>query len=236
MLSLKEFIRYELKGWKRVEIIGLLLVFFIISFVSFLNQDSLIAFIYAICGILYTIIAGKGKISCYFFGIISSICYSLLTFSNALWGNLILNILYYIPMEVIGIIRWKKYLKKDTKEIIKTQLSHKQRLIISGISIIACVFCVFLLKSFKDTNPIFDGITTILSIVGMYLTVKRCIEQWIIWMIVNGFSVLMWLDLVIHGARASAAIIVWSIYFVLAVYFFFMWKKDIQLNCYNVKK
>ena len=74
MLSLKEFIRYELKGWKRVEIIGLLLVFFIISFVSFLNQDSLIAFIYAICGILYTIIAGKGKVSCYFFGIISSIC------------------------------------------------------------------------------------------------------------------------------------------------------------------
>ena len=62
----------------------------------------------------------------------------------------------------------------------------------------------------------------------MFLTVKRCIEQWIVWMIVNGLSFIMWLNLVIHGVKTYSTLVMWGVYFILAIYFYFEWKKEIR--------
>ena len=62
----------------------------------------------------------------------------------------------------------------------------------------------------------------------MYLTVKRAIEQWIIWMVVNGLSILMWLNLVISGSKAYSTVLMWTVYFILAVYFYVVWKKEMS--------
>ena len=89
-MKITEFIKKELQGWKNFEIIGLIIVFSIILVNAVILKDNPAAIINAICGILYTIIAGKGKISCYFFGLLGSSCYILLSFKNALWGNMLL--------------------------------------------------------------------------------------------------------------------------------------------------
>ena len=83
------------------------------------------------------------------------------------------------------------------------------------------------MKYFSDSRPILDGITTVFSIAGMYFTVKRCIEQWIAWMIVNTFSFLMWLIIALQGERVFSTVIMWGVYLVLAIYFYYQWKGDI---------
>lgn len=229
-MKIIQFVKQELKGWKKSEIIGLAVVLFIILTSTFTLKDSLAAVVNAICGILYTIIAGKGKVSCYFFGLAGSGSYIYLAFQNALWGNLLLYLCYYIPMQILGIFRWKKHLNKNTHEIIKTHLTKSELIKLTAISIIGCITSIVFLKHFGDSSPVIDGITTALSIAGMYLTVRRCIEQWIVWMIVNGLSVIMWLKLVIDGTKAYATVIMWSVYFILAIYFYIMWKKDLNKN------
>ncbi len=225
---IKLFISAECKGWKKTEVIGLSLVFAVIFINAYIVKDSIIAVISAVCGILYSTIAGKGKISCYFFGLAGTCCYSWLSFENALWGNLVLYMCYYFPMQVAGIFAWKKHLKTDTREIIKKQLTQKQKILYLLIAIAACTIAVLVIKYFGGNSPVFDGITTVLSVFGMYFTVKRCIEQWIVWMIVNGLSSVMWLNLVLHGAKTYATFIMWCVYFFLAVYFYFQWKKEID--------
>ena len=229
-MNFKEFIKYELNGWKKHEIIGLSLVFAVIFINAVFFKDSIAAVISAIFGILYTTLAGKGKISCYFFGLIGTSFYSYLSLKNVLYGNLFLYAGYYLPMQILGIFEWKKHLKSSTKEIVKTSLSAKQTVILFCTTFIVCVAVIFVLAYFKDSSPVFDGITTVLSVVGMYLTVRRCIEQWVVWMIVNGLSSLMWLNLIIHGAKAYSTLVMWLVYFVLAVYFFFVWKKEMNDN------
>lgn len=86
-MDIKEFVKYELSGWKKGEIAGLSIVFLIIFINAFIVKDSIIAVISAVCGILYTTIAGKGKVSCYIFGLCGTSCYSWLSFENALWGT-----------------------------------------------------------------------------------------------------------------------------------------------------
>lgn len=227
-MSFKEFIKAELTGWKKLEIIGLSIVFLIIFVNAFVMKDSIVAVVSAICGILYSTIAGKGKVSCYFFGLTGTCCYSWLSFENALWGNLILYMCYYFPMQILGIFEWQKHLKTDTKEIYKKRLSLSQQLKMSALAFLLCVFAVLTISFFKGSNPLFDGITTVLSVFGMYFTVKRCIEQWIAWIVVNGLSTIMWLNLVLHGAKAYATLIMWFVYFILAIYFYICWKKEIS--------
>lgn len=229
-MELTEFVKKELNGWKKIEIIGLFTVLTLILINAIIVKDNPIAVISAFCGILYTIIAGKGKISCYFFGLSGSWCYVWLSFINALWGNMLLYLCYYIPMQILGIFKWKKHLKKDTKEIVKTRLSNKNRITLLFIGVLGSIITSIILHYFHDKSPIADGITTFLSVLGMYLTVRRAIEQWVVWMIVNGISALMWINLVLHGTKTYSTVIMWVVYFVLAIYFYFEWKKVLNKN------
>ena len=232
-MNLKEFIQSELKGWGKAERIIFPLEIALIIILSFLINDSKIALVSAICGISYTIFAGKGKISCYAFGLCGTLCYSYLSFVNNLFGNLALYMLYYLPMQIVGIFRWKKHLKKDSGEIIKTKLSVKERLIYLILTIIISLAVSFILKYTGDASPFIDGTTTVFSILGMLLTVKRCIEQWYVWILVNGLSALMWIEAYIQDSNCLATVIMWLTYFILAFYFLAGWRKDIKPQAYS---
>ena len=225
--SLSENIKKEFLGWKPFEIVGILIVLLIILFNFIFLKDSIIAIISAICGLTYTLLAGKGKISCYIFGLTGSCFYGYLAFSNGFYGNLVLYVLYYIPMQIIGIFNWKNHLKKETNEIYKTFLGLKQRIVLGIVSVLMCIISIGILYIVKDSNPFLDGSATALSLVGMYLTVKRSVEQWAVWFTVNFLSVLMWFFAISNGTRAYSTILMWFIYLLLAVYFYREWKKEL---------
>ena len=213
---------------KKYENYILILVILFIIANAFLRQDSYIALISAICGITYTFIAGKGYPICYLFGLTGSSFYCLLALQNALWGNLLLYGLYYIPMQIIGYFKWKKNLKTNSSEIIKTRLSRKEFVSILSILTILTTITYFILLASNDKHPLLDSITTIFSIGGMYLTVRRAIEQWLLWMIVNSLSLIMWINVVINGTKAYSTAIMWFVYLFLAIYFYRQWDKDIK--------
>lgn len=227
-MNVKEFIKLELAGWKKFEIVGLAVVFAAIFTNAILFKDNPFAVISAICGILYTIIAGKGKISCYAFGIAGSGCYGYISFINGVYGNFLLYVCYYIPMDILGIFKWKKNLKSTTNEIKKTQLTKKELIFMTIFTIISCIGLAIVLNYFKDSSSIIDSVTTVLSVVGMYLTVKRCIEQWILWIIVNSLSLIMWIKIVAGGVKAYATLVMWATYVILAIYFYIKWHKELK--------
>ncbi|MBP3821152.1 nicotinamide mononucleotide transporter [bacterium] len=226
-MKITSFIKKEFYGWGKYERFILPLIILLIISISVYMKDRPTALIHAICGVCATILAGKGKISCYFFGMIANICYAYISFKNAFWGNLILNMLYYFPMQFVGIAKWKNHLKKDTQEIYKTSLSAKERLFYLLIAILFSIFGYIILKQLNDLNPSIDSITTVLSIIAFLLTVKRCIEQWYIWTIVNALSVIMWIIAYLNGSQCFATILMWGTYFALGLYFLKNWDKEI---------
>lgn len=229
MMTMLEFIKKELAGWGKYEKIIFPLEIVLIVLLSVYMKDDKIALISAICGISYTILAGKGKISCYFFGLCGTLCYSFISFKNAIYGNLVLYMMYYFPMQILGIFKWKKHLKKDSQEIVKTCLTPKDRILYLLISVTGSLIAYFVLKYFNDQSPFIDSVTSIFSVVGLILTVKRCIEQWYVWFIVNGLSVIMWINAYLNGSNCFATIIMWGTYFVLSIYFFYTWKREIKI-------
>ena len=191
--TIKNFIKAELSGWTKFEQILIPLIIIIVVSISISVNDTKIATMHAFFGIFATILAGKGKISCYVLGTLGVLCYAWLSYKNALWGTLALQLLYYLPMEFIGIFAWKDHLKKDTKDVKKTKLSNKQRWIIGVGSVVVSLILSLILAHFNDKFPVPDAFVTVLPIVAFYLTVRRCIEQWIVWTIEFGLSHL-WME------------------------------------------
>ena len=214
--------------WKNFEKIGLSFILLFILINAIINQDNVIALISAICGITYTFLAGKGLPICYIFGVTGSSFYGLLAFQNALWGNLLLYVCYYIPMQILGYFRWNKNLKENKKDIVKISLSKKEMFILVLLLSLISVVVYFILLNFNDAHPILDSITTVFSIGGMYLTVRRAIQQWIFWMVVNALSLVMWVNVILNGTKAYSTAIMWAVYLYLAVYFYIEWKKEIK--------
>ena len=225
---IKGFIKKELSGWSRKEIFSVGVILCVILYNSVCLKDSYIAVVSAVCGLLYTFFAGKGKISCYLFGLTGSGFYGYLSFINGLFGNCLLYVGYYIPMQILGIFKWKQNLKKDTNEIYKTKLSFSQRVVLFCVSVLLSLTVSALLFFLKDSNPLLDGVSVSLSLVAMYLTVRRCIEQWVLWGIVNFICVLMWVKVVLNGQKTYSTVFMWLCYFILAFYFYKKWKKEIE--------
>lgn len=227
-MNILEFAKGELQGWGKYERIIFPLEIILITLISIYMKDKTAALISAICGICATITAGKGKISCYMFGMISNICYAYISFKTQLWGHLCLNMFYYFPMQFVGISKWKKHMKQDKQEIYKTKLSDKERIIYSVFGLISIILLYFILQKFGDSNSIMDSMTTVLSVIAFILTVKRCIEQWYLWSVVNISSVIIWIYAYLNGSQCFATILMWSTYFVLGLYFLHNWQKEIK--------
>ena len=216
------------KPWKRYEKIGLGIIYLILVCNLIIFKDSPIAVTSAFFGITYTFLAGKGNPVCYLFGITGSSFYGYLSFHNALWGNLLLYMGYYIPMQVVGFFKWNSHLKTGSSEIIKTSLSKKERFVLSAITLVLTALAIVVLYYTHDKNPIIDGIKAVFSLAGMYLTVRRAIEQWGVWIFVNGLSAVMWGLIALSGEKVYSTVIMWSVYFVLGIYFYFCWKEELK--------
>lgn len=228
-MKITDYLKNEFSVWKQHELLILAIALFVIIINSILLKDNIIAAISAICGIMYTILAGKGKIYCFLFGLCGSFCYSYLAYQNALYGNLLLYLCYYIPAQITGFYKWGKNLKQDSNnEIIKTSLSKKDLIIYTIIGIIGSIITILILNYSGDSNPITDGITTFLSVLGMILTVKRCIEQWLVWFIVNTLSAIMWICVIANGVKVYSTLVMWIVYVILAVYFYFEWRNELN--------
>lgn len=227
-MNILEFAKGELSGWGKYERIIFPLEILLITLIAIYMKDNTVALISAICGICATITAGKGKISCYVFGMVSNICYSYISFKNGFWGNLCLNMLYYFPMQFVGISQWKKHMKHDKQEVYKTSLSSKERVIYFSVAFLLSLIGYFLLKYFGGSNPAIDSVTTVLSVIAFILAVKRCAEQWYLWSIVNALCVIMWTGAYLNGSHCFATILMWATYFVLGLYFLHNWNREVR--------
>lgn len=228
--GIKNFISGELEGWGKTERVVFPLVLLVLASISFIINDSKIALVSAVCGIGYTILAGKGKVSCYFIGLCGTLCYSWISYKNHLYGNLGLYMLYYLPMQILGIFKWRAHLKKGRHEIVKTSLPLCRRVLYFSIAGIVTAVVWFFLHRLGGATPFADAFTVVFSVLGMLLTVQRCFEQWIVWLFVNSVSLYMWIVAYLNGSNCFATVFMWAVYLALAVYFMAVWKKELAFD------
>jgi len=227
MEKIRKWIAGECSGWKTGELIWFGFCVAATIIISVILKNNIIGIIAAVTGILYTLLAGKGKISCYLFGIVNSLLYGWLSYKAKLYGEVMLNLGWYFPMMFVGLFFWGRNLG-GSQIIRKTTLGIKGKIICYLLSLIGIAVYAVILHKMKDSQPVIDSATTILSVTAMVLTVKRCADQWIMWTIVNILSVWMWFREFQISGESVALLAMWVVALANGIIFYFQWYKDIK--------
>lgn len=225
---MKDIIKEELTGWKKIEVFWLLLACSIITGLSIYWGDTLMGIISATTGVACVICTGKGKLSAYIFGLINCVLYAIISYKAKLYGETMLNFIYYVPMQFIGFYIWSKNMNKDTHEVNKIHMTNKSRVFWLIIMILSTIIYGYILKYLGDAMPFVDSFTTMSSVIAMIISVKMYSEQWWIWIAVDVFSVYMWWTNFSIGNENLATLLMWVVYLLNAIIMSIKWEKEIR--------
>ena len=197
------------------------------------NVD-IIGSVAGIAGVLCVVLVAKGSIWNYLFGIVNVSMYAYISYRAALYGDAALNALYYVPMQFIGWWQWRRRGAAMSEaeaggngvQVKARRFNWNQRMALALGCTVAVVACGFILQHLGDPQPFKDSTTTVLSIVAQALMALAFMEQWVLWIITNIVSVVMWVICVARGeAHAGVMVIMWSFYLLNSINGLRVWMK-----------
>ncbi|SDK81414.1 nicotinamide riboside transporter PnuC [Natronincola ferrireducens] len=217
-------IKNYFEDWSKFEISWLVISTVVMIGLSVAWGDNLMALISGITGVIGVVLCAKGKISTYFFATINVTLYAYICWGNNLYGEVMLNSLYFLPMNVVGFLLWRKN-KGDSGDIICRKLTPKQiGMMISGLTIAVFIYWKFLVY-LGGNLALIDAMTTIVSVVALILQVTRYAEQWLLWIVVNITSIIMWILLLGSDTSAVTMVVMWGAYLLNSIYGYYNWVK-----------
>ena len=211
---------------------------FIKPYESYENSQVILEAIATIFGLLSVFFSIRKNIWVYPTGIISTAISVYLLLIGNLLGDMMVNI-YYTIMSVYGWFLWSE--SNDTQQVEVVTTTRKEWL----VSLFVFVFSVVLIsiiyyyKPLIDNKFVSDEITLSLYnldwvnwidifvasvfFVGMWLMAKRCVENWILWILGDLISVPMY---VVKGFNMFA--LQYFIFTILAIWGYLSWRKSVN--------
>ncbi|WP_208560120.1 nicotinamide riboside transporter PnuC [Marinilactibacillus kalidii] len=192
--------------------------------VFFITRDNPIGVITGLAGIIAVIMAAKGRISTAYFGFVQVSGYLYLSIQANLPGEVMLNIFYLVSQFVV-FYTWKNNRNKaeltdKAEEVESIKITRLQWVYnILGMVVTWIVFTKFL-EFMGGSNPPVDSITTTMSVFAQIHMIKRLSSQWVLWILVNGFTVYLWF---LQGNVTMVAM--WTGMLLNSIYAWYIWDR-----------
>ena len=207
-----------------VAVIGFTIYFSLISegvSLTYLIIDG----IAAISGIFCVVLCAKGRKSQYIWGFLNVLGYVIIAFINKYYGEVMLNALYYLPSQFIGYYLWNKNSNEENGDVKGKKLNLVQSLILVGFIAVGVFGYKLVLDYLGGTGTLLDSASTVTSVVANALMMMRYREQWLLWIIIDAITVVMWLlvgDFIM--------VTMWAVYLINAFYGYYNWTKIAKEN------
>lgn len=218
-----------MKDWTTFEKLWLIIFTLINIYLFFAWDDTILGLITSISGMLCVVLVAKGKVSNYYFGIIQTGTYAYIAYSYGLYGEVMLNALFYFPLQFVGIYLWKQHTtdRKIKGEDIQINVLTKKGWIGTSASFLAIfILYALLLKKLGGNVVWIDSATTTLSVIAQILMLKRYTQQWLFWIAVNVLSIVLWLKaLILQGGNDVSMLVMWSAFLINSIYGYYNWSK-----------
>ncbi|PHM63537.1 nicotinamide riboside transporter PnuC [Xenorhabdus ishibashii] len=177
---------------------------------------SYIEAIGTIAGLLCIWFASQEKIINYLFGLINVSLFAVIFFQIQLYASLILQI-FFFAANIYGWYAWSRVNEQKQIELKIRWLNPKQMAIVTAVSIFTILIMTFNIDRIfgymakvvvlalqgmgpdiimpdlqPDAFPFWDSVMTVLSIVAMILMTRKYVENWLIWVIIDVISVVIY--------------------------------------------
>ena len=185
--------------------------------------DTPIGIVCGIAGCICVALTAKGKISSYGFNFIQMITYMVICWNAALYFEFAEQVFYFIVC-IFGVVLWKRNMKKNTDgttQVITKKFKLWHWIIVIVVTVLTTVgLGAFGTCVLGGTLPYLDAFTVSLAIIAQLLMVWRFREQWIMWVVIDIASLVMFIQLA--NWSMVAMYIAWTIN---AFYGWYNWTK-----------
>ena len=144
-----------------------------------------------ILGLISVYLVTRQNVWCYPLGIISVFVYIFIFYEVKLYADMGLQV-FFIVLQAYGWYEWL-YGGKDHTALQVSWASKKIYFNIFIFVAIATTSVGYVLHTFTDASlPYVDSFLAVLSMAAQWLMAKKYIENWILWIVVNLGSIVMY--------------------------------------------
>lgn len=147
---------------------------------------------------------------------------------NGLWGTVIFSFLIYIPLNIYGIISWKRNQIDGVVKINK--LTWKKFFIIAAIVVVGSLGLDLLLSLIPSQQmSLLDSLVNVFNVLGIVMLNLRYKEGWFAWMICNIIESTTWITFIVLGTGSSAVmmLLICITYLILDI---FAYRSFVKIN------
>ena len=170
---------------------------------------------------LYLILEVRRKWPMWIVGIFSSAFYVYIFYNVHLFANMGLNV-FYTLMSFYGLYCWKFSKTNKEEDTINFHFISKHLAVRLGILfVVLFAFIYWILTLFPESEvPIPDALIAALSIVATWMTARKIVECWYLWISANylGFGLYMFQGLFLTS-------ILYLVYANISIFGFMSWRK-----------
>lgn len=233
-------IENTLAGWSKKEVSWLVGCIVLTIVASSMSGSSAFILMFSIISIINLILAAKGKVFNYVLGLIAAIMYSVISYQNQVYGQLLLAIFFLCPIQFYGWYNWTRP-HNTTKErhikIKKLTLPQFSKIIFL-IVLLSTVYGYLVLHLFfgQSVGLVADAIVEVTSVIAFILTVLLYREFWILWLTVDVLTISIWVGGILDSVITIAVIpviITKLVALINAIYGYISWRKVYNLQRKN---
>lgn len=147
--------------------------------------------------------------------IASSLLYALLFAHSRLYGEASLQI-FFVVVSFWGWWQWLRGTGAAGEALRVHTLGTRQRIAALALTLAAWPLLAVLLRRVTDTDvPWLDALPTVGSLTGQFLLARKLVENWLIWIAVNLFSIGLfaykglWLTVLLYALFTLLSLIGW---------------------------
>ncbi|HNM04843.1 MAG TPA: nicotinamide riboside transporter PnuC [Leptospiraceae bacterium] len=191
-------------------------------------MEKIISITALVSGLICVVLAARGHIGNFFFGILNSAAYAYIAWLNGLFGEVGLNLIFFIPVNIAGIFLWKDRILDGTVIMKKMKLMNILY-ILAGAFLLTFLFGWSLSFIAGQNTPYIDASTNVLSVGAALLMIFRYREQWLFYILLNILTVTMWFIRFTEGGNESIMMMCMWIFFLLnSVYGYWNWSRGAE--------
>ena len=128
----------------------------------------------------------------YILFILVSAIYSHICYEHGLYGELIVNVIFIMPIQIVGYIHFKEGIVDH--DIETAPISKKYyNLVLVAILLLTYLYSLFL-DFLGDPQPSLDAMLTVVQIFATYYMLKGKGIQWLFWVMTNFFALFVWIE------------------------------------------
>ena len=172
-------------------------------------------------GFIYIIFSILEKKLLWLFGFLASGVFVFVFFRAKIYADMGINV-YYVAVSVYGWVHWTLYKGEKKTDIPTKRLTLKQWFYVLLSTALLFIFIGFFLDNFTDSDIAYwDAFTTAASIVGTWMLARKILENWLVWIVVDSISVLLY---IYKGLYPTTGLFI--LYTILAIIGFYQWKRS----------